>query len=112
MIALAIENTVVDEKLVKNYFTRLVNSIFKILPMKESGESTLPIYLKSLQSEITGLASVVEVAKDDAMILQLVSILQYQADNPDCPVEETRREVFKAIAVCNKLKGQYSKGAD
>lgn len=110
MINLSINATTeVDEELVKNYFRQLVNSIFKILPMKENGEESLVIYIKSLQSEVVGFSNLVEEIKDNAEFLQMLSILQYQVDNPTCSIEETRREVFKAIAIANKLKALYSK---
>lgn len=111
MINLSIDSTTeVNEELVKNYFRQLVNSIFKILPMKENGEESLTVYIKSLQSEVVGFNNLVEGIRDNAEFLQLLSILQYQVDNPTCSVDETRREVFKAIAIANKLKGLYSKG--
>ena len=111
MINLSINSTTeVNEELVKNYFRQLVNSIFKILPMKENGEESLTVYIKSLQSEVVGFNNLVEGIRDNAEFLQLLSILQYQVDNPACSVDETRREVFKAIAIANKLKLLYSKG--
>jgi len=39
----------VSDKLMSNYFTSLINSFFKILPIRESGEESLPVYIRSLQ---------------------------------------------------------------
>lgn len=112
MMILKITNgTEINAELLRNYFHALVNCIFKILPMKESNEDSLEVYMKSLQSEMSGCERLIEAINNDAMFLSLLSILQYQIDNPDCPINETRREVFRAIAICNKLKAKFSEGA-
>jgi len=112
MIVLAIDDGIeVNEELIGNYFKSLVNCIFKILPMKENNESSLDVYMRSLQSEMAGCYKIIDAIENDGMFLSLLAILQYQIDNPGCPVNITRREVFKAIALCNKLKAQYIKGA-
>lgn len=106
-------NTIVDSpierEIVSNYFASLVNSFFKILPIREDGEKTLPVYIQSLQSEILGCKEFISALNNNANILRLLSILQYLHDNPDCPVQDVKREVFRAIAICNKLKAQYEK---
>ena len=108
MIILAIDDgTEIDTELVRNYFRSLVNCILKILPMKESREDSLVVYMRSLQSELAGCNRLINAMNNDAGFLSLLSILQYQIDNPDCPVNDTRREVFRAIAICNKLKSRY-----
>ena len=40
--------------------------------------------------------------------MTLISILQYLIDTPDCPVQDVKREVFRAISICNKLKSRYT----
>ena len=42
--------------------------------------------------------------------MTLLSMLQYMIDRPDCPVSEVRREVFRAISICNRLKAEYAEG--
>lgn len=112
MIILAIDNGIeVSEELLSNYFKSLVNCIFKILPMKENNENSLNVYMRSLQSEMAGCQRLIDAIDNDSAFMSLLSILQYQIDNPNCPVNTTRREVFKAIALCNKLKAQYLKEA-
>lgn len=106
-------NTVVDipvsEELIGNYFESLVNAFFKILPIRESGEASLPVYIQSLQIELVGCRKFVCELDNDPCFLTLVSILQYLYDNSDCPVQDVKREVFKAINICNKLKNKYKK---
>lgn len=99
----------ITEKVTESYFKGLVNRFFKILPIRESGEETLPMYVQSLQMELLGCKEFVVALNDDSNLLTLLSILQYIHDNPDCPVADVKREVFRAINICNRLKKQYSK---
>ena len=43
-----------DAMVLNNYFRTLINLFFKILPIKESGESSLDTYMRSLQAELLG----------------------------------------------------------
>lgn len=101
----------VDEKLyqnsLKNYFQYLVDHFFKILPMKEQQEGTLPKYLESLKSEIIGFSKLFEKTDCNAASITLLSILQWMISDPDAEVSAVRREVFHAISICNKLKTMY-----
>lgn len=108
MIDTVISAPITDE-MVFNYFKSLVNCFFKILPIRENGEDTLPVYIKSLQSELLGCKELICELNNDSNFLTLVSILQYLRDNPDCPVPDVKREVFRAIAICNKMKARYDK---
>ena len=91
-----------------SYMRYLVGRFFKILPIKESGEDTLDIYIDSLQSELLGCRKLIVTIQDDPEFLSLLSILQYMKDNPQCTVKNVRREVFRAISICNRLKSAYS----
>ena len=91
-----------------NYLTVLVNRIFKILPIREQNEESLTTYMQSLQAELLGCKGLVSAIQNDASYLTLLSILQYLIDNPECTVREVKREVFRAISICNKLKAQYA----
>lgn len=94
----------VSERLLQNYFQSLVNRFFKILPIRESGEETLTIYMRSLQCELLGCKELLPVLNDDAQFLTLAAILQYLIDTPNCPIKDVKREVFRAIHICNHLK--------
>lgn len=100
-------STEISNELVHSYFKSLVNSFFKVLPMFENGESSLPTYLDSLQSELLGCGSFIPEFADEPQFLTLISILQFMIDNPEEPVKKVRREVFKAISICNRLKTKY-----
>ena len=99
-----------DKTLMHNYFKQLVNHFFKILPMRENEDESLPLYIRSLQMELIGCDGVVPELKTNPMYLTLLSVLQYMLDEPGCSVREVRREVFRAISICNKLKAEYAEG--
>lgn len=97
-----------DATILSNYFRTLVNLFFKILPIKESGESSLEVYMRSLQAELLGCNELIEAVHDDPSFLSLIAILQYLIDTPECEVRVVKREVFRAISICNKLKAKYA----
>lgn len=97
----------VSKDLLCNYFKNLVNLFFKILPIRENNEDSLVVYMKSLQIELLGCKELIIILKNDPNYLTLLSILQYLIDNPECEVYKVKREVFRAISICNKLKSKY-----
>ncbi len=97
----------VDSMLVRNYFEKLVNKFYKILPLKESNESSLRKYLQSLSAELLGFKSLLVKIDYDSQFMTLLCVLQYITNTPDCTVGDVKREVFKAISVCNKLADKY-----
>lgn len=96
----------IPNEMVGNYLGGLVNQFFKILPIKESGEPSLKEFMSSLQLELIGFKDLMSELKNDSMYLSLLSILQYLIDN-DCETGIVRREVFKAISICKKLRKKY-----
>lgn len=96
----------IDAELLHNYFRRLVNHFFKILPMRENNEDSLITYMQSLQMELLGCKGFIPSMQDDSNYLTILSILQYLIDNPECSVADVKREVFRAISICNRLQTQ------
>lgn len=102
----------IDQAVLNNYFGYLVNLFFKILPIRENERDTLCAYMESLQAEMLGCSNIIVAVHSDPMYLSLLSILQYLIDHPACEMKVIRREVFKAISICNKLKSRYSCTSD
>lgn len=102
----------VPERLVKNYFRSLVNCYFKILPIRESEaeceEKTAGVYLESLKAEMLGCGALLQEIQYDPVYMTLLSILQYFIDHPDCEIAQVKREVFRAIRICNKIAQKYA----
>ena len=97
----------IDKESVSNYFRTLINLFFKILPLWEDGESSLDTYMRSLQTELLGCKGLIEAISHDALFVTLISILQYLIDHPETKTSVVKREVFRAISICNKLKSRY-----
>jgi len=98
----------VDEKHIAGYFSSLVNRVFKILPIREREENTLPVYLDSLTMELMGCKSLFPRLSEDGSYISLLSTIRYIHDNPDLPLPTVRREVFRAISVCKKVGEHYA----
>lgn len=101
----------INEHLLSKYMRSLVDRFFKILPIKEGKEvygiESLDAYLRSLQAELLGCKSLVTAVDNDPRFMTLLNILQYLIDDQDCSVRTVKREVFRAISICNKLKVKY-----
>ena len=97
----------IGKQLLRNYFDAMVNHFFKILPMRENEEASLPTYMCSLQVELIGCGDLVSSLRTDPSFLTLLSILQYLIGHPACEVADVRREVFHAINICHKLRAMY-----
>lgn len=100
------DDTKLPDELISNYFSSLINQLFKILPLKENGEPSLPSYMLSLQRELIGCKSLLSGTNYDANIARLIFTLQFMIDN-DCSVATTKTEIFKSISLCKKIKTQY-----
>lgn len=90
-----------------NYMRSLVDRFFKILPLWEDGEETLPTYLDSMLIELSGFRSMMFALHHDHDFVTLMAIVQYLIDNPETKTRTVRREVFRAISICNKLSAKY-----
>ena len=92
---------------IRNYMRSLVDRFFKILPLWEEGEETLPAYLDSMLIELSGFRSMMFALHHDHEFVTLIAIIQYLIDNPETTPRTVRREVFRAISICNKLSAKY-----
>ena len=101
-----------DARMLSDYMRSLVNRFFKILPIREDGEDTLETYMRSLQAELLGCKEFVLAIHEDPLFMSLLNILQYLIDNPECSLTVVKREVFRAISICNKLKAKYAVEVD
>lgn len=99
----------IDSELLKDYFRSLINQFFKILPLREMNEPSITVYMESLQMELLGCKELIGSVGNDGLFLSLASILQGLMNNPEADVLIVRREVFKAISVCNRLIAKYAR---
>lgn len=99
--------TPISNWLFSGYLTSLIDRVFKILPLRETEEPTLPVYIESLLIELIGFSELVTATNTDSRFLSLMAILQYLASNPECEVDIVKREVFHAISICNKIRRHH-----
>lgn len=96
-----------DSETLHKYLSVLVNRFFKILPIREQESESFAVYVKSLLSELLGCRGLVCVLDNDPDFATLLFILQYLIEHDEIGIAEVRREVFRSISVCNKLKARY-----
>lgn len=94
-------------EMIQNYLDALIGMFFKILPLKENNNTTLPEYLQSLQRELFGFHRLLNY-RSDAKCVTLLSILQSMIDM-SLDVSVIRKEVFRAINIINQMKRCYEK---
>jgi hypothetical protein len=104
-----IKNNEIPQEVFNNNLKGLINRFYKILPLKESGEPSLDVYLQSFQSDLIGSKNLILALNNDGQFLNLISTLQFLIDN-DCDLKTVKREVFKSIKICEKLNEKYLKG--
>lgn len=97
----------VNALLLHNYFSSLVNRFFKIIPIREDSEPSLPVYMRSLQRELIGCSEFIPELGVDPLYLTLLATLEYLIDTPDCEFERVRSDVFRAIGICKQLQAAY-----
>lgn len=101
----------VSDRLVVNYFKNLINLFYKILPLYESKEKTLSVYLVNLRDELMGCSNVVTATDYHPALMSLISISQFlidSIDSPDCTQGVVKQKVFGAINICNRLASEYA----
>ena len=102
-----IYNIDISDKMVTRKLGNYVNQFYKILPIKESGETTLNNYMKSLMREMLGCKKLICALNDDPQYLTLLAILQHHIDE-DCDVATVKSDVFKAINIIKSMQKRYA----
>ncbi len=86
-----------------NYLNYLIGKIYKCLPMKENGETTLDSYLSSLLRELIGNKELIAELKGNALFISLIGKLEYLIDN-ELDIKTYRKDIFDCISIIEKLK--------
>lgn len=85
------------------YVASLHDKIFKILPMKETGDSTLPTYLCNLCIEIKGAAATYPVLADMREYVDFVNIAHYLSNN-DVETPVIRTQMFRMQSLISAIE--------
>lgn len=106
-----INMTIVDDKIIKKQLQKIVDKIFKILPLYEEKNGTVDAYIESLILEITGFSSKygnVGVSEYMSVISTLEGLRGIIDDRGNQPT--VKREVFKCIETINKISDMLEGG--
>ena len=93
----------ISDVLTYNYLSRLIDKLFKIIPLKETHSNTVGTYIEDLLFELTGNNSVVEDSAYNPKILDIISIIE-SIKIQEMTHDEYRRLVFKCINTVEQLQ--------
>jgi hypothetical protein len=83
------------------YCERLIDKIFKLLPLKEEGNKTLPKYTDSLLIELWGGREIINPFSESPEFLSLVCSVTGMKTLEEKAVY--RSKVFECIEICKRL---------
>ena len=98
----------IPKELLIQYFGRLTNKIFVLLPMKESNCETLQDHLKYMSAELAGGN---EILYKDVLFLELLFNLEAINLFMDDFISY-RSQVLKCTNLCRKIVNKIEKGVD
>ena len=90
----------ISQEVIKQNMTRLVNQLWKIIPMRENNEDWAR-QLETVKLEVAGLN---EIFVQDPRFLQLLSKLEGLQIEQDIEFPVYRKTVFEAISLLQECK--------
>lgn len=93
----------IPDILTYNYLSRLIDKLFKIIPLKETRSQTINTYIEDLLFELSGNTSVFKDSNYNSKILDIITIVESVRTN-DMLHEEYRRLIFKCINTVQQLQ--------
>lgn len=89
-----------------NYLCKLVDRIYKIIPLKEENVDTIGSYIENLIEEIMGNAELINSIDYDSRVMIITSTLCSVTNSNDH--DAYKRSVFKCIRYIEQLKDKVS----
>lgn len=83
------------------YKDKLIDRIYKILPMKEEKSTTVKEHIKSLVFELVGGKNILNDIDNKGNIVSVIFVLENLIEEQDKRI--VKREVFKAIDIIKKF---------
>lgn len=98
-----------NKQLYLHYLSCLINQVFKILPLKEQKSEFIDTHISDIIKELKGFDMLIKDTEYDAVIMRILAILTYYEQNIYISsLEDVRRNVFKMITLCEKLKSRIA----
>jgi CTP:phosphocholine cytidylyltransferase-like protein len=94
-------NKVVDDSFAKAYLEKLVDKIFKLLPLREEKNENLHKYHESIMVELVGFADLFVEIKNKSEFVSMMASLEGLMKIEDMSLY--RRKVFECINLCKKV---------
>lgn len=91
-----------------NYMARLVDKLFKIIPLKEAHSPTVDTYIEDLIFEISGNKEIFAETEYNPKLVDIICTLE-AIKNEEMSHKEYRRSVFKCITITEQLR-EYMSG--
>ena len=98
----------IPDKLYINYMDKLVNRVFKILPLKDEKSETVNTYITNLLFELTGNQELILFLNNDSQYEALLSNLQGLLIDDS----NYRSIILNCIPLIKSLKTKYCSGGE
>jgi len=92
--------------MIKEYLNYLIDSVFKILPLKEEENIGLNEYIDSLIIQVIGAKANYGDLNKNQKFMSILNILYYFKNN-DFTIKQCKREVFKCIDILKHILKEY-----
>ena len=88
------------------FYRRLINCIYKILPLKEEGNDGLDDYVDSVLIQLYGSLNTYPDLNYNQQFISIINTLQYFRNN-EYTVKQCKRETFRCINILqNMIEGR------
>lgn len=94
-----------DNKTTNLFLINMINSIYKVLVLKDTDDSNLQIYLDSLCIQLLGGLETFSELKSNQKYISVVNIIQYLRTN-EFDKKTCKREILKSTNILDKLSKQ------
>lgn len=89
--------------MINDYLNDIIGKIYKVLPLKEEGNSYLSEYLDSLLIQLKGAETTYLLLSSNPRYISIVNCIQYFCDN-DFTSRQCKREVFRCIESIKQIQ--------
>ena len=90
------------DKATNLFLTNMIGAVFKVLPLNDSKNETLPDYLDSLYIQLIGGRDSHNELKESVEFASIINVIQYFKTNEYSP-KTCKREILKCVNVLEKL---------
>lgn len=90
------------DEMLSDYINKMINKVWKMLPMREENIPTLPIYIEATLREFIAQKELIDCLKDNGNYIEILGIIEGLLKQHD--FSAYRSDVFRAVNLIKKLK--------